>query len=63
VGFKFELGAIYQGKNLKFVSDNLDPDLVADANTAMGEDNILATAERVLQLWPVMSFTLSYRIK
>lgn len=63
VGFKFELGAIYQGKNLRLTSDNLDPNLVANANAAMDEDNIIATAEKYLQLWPVMSFTLSYRIK
>jgi hypothetical protein len=63
VGFKFELGAIYQGKNLRLTSDNLDQNIVANANDSMADENIIATAESLLQLWPVMSFTLSYRIK
>jgi hypothetical protein len=63
VGFKFELGAIYQGKNLSITSNNLDPGIVADANAAMDEEDIISTAESILQLWPVMSFTLSFRIK
>lgn len=60
VGFKFELGVIYQGKNLKFASPNLDDSIVTVVND---DDDILADAENLLQFWPVMSFTLSYRIK
>lgn len=63
VGFKFELGAIYQGKNLNLASKNLDPALVADANAAMDGEDIITTAETYLQLWPVMAFTLTFRIK
>ncbi|MDR3184223.1 MAG: hypothetical protein LBT49_02310 [Prevotellaceae bacterium] len=61
VGFKFELGVIYQGKNLKFESPNLDDKIVN--KTVSDNDDTLTNAENLLQFWPVMSFTLSYRIK
>ncbi|MDR1023741.1 MAG: hypothetical protein LBL94_10805 [Prevotellaceae bacterium] len=63
VGFKFELGAVYQGKNLSLTSKNLDHSLVASTNKEMNENDIISTAKTYLQLWPVMAFTLTFRIK
>ena len=62
VGFKFELGIVYQG-DFKLESDNA----VSNNNYSTNDffDNIgdIPISKEVLKLWPMMNFTLSYRIK
>ena len=58
IGFRFELGIVYQGE-MKFESDNV-------SNTAL---NLATNVEEIdisktlLKLWPMMNFSLTYRIK
>ena len=56
VGFKFDLGVVYQGK-LKIESDQ-------SHNISKLEDAVdLPVPESALRFWPMIGFSLSYRIK
>jgi hypothetical protein len=57
VGFKFELGLVYQG-GFKVESDYIDNSLTGRANEEV-ELELPSTAK----FWPIMQLTLSYRIK
>jgi hypothetical protein len=61
VGFKFELGVVYQGK-ISVDSDNVSDSGLAKVND-MASDFDLPVSKNVLKLWPMLNFTLSYRIK
>lgn len=58
IGFRFELGAIYQG-HYKIKSDYMADETVNKANSAI-EDEI---PKSLLDFWPVLNFNLSYRFK
>ena len=58
IGFRFELGAIYQG-HYKIKSDYMTSESVSEANNAI-EDEL---PKSVLDFWPVLNFNLSYRFK
>lgn len=58
IGFRFELGAIYQG-HYKIKSDYMTSESVSEANNAI-EDELPKSA---LDFWPVLNFSLSYRFK
>lgn len=59
VGFKFDLGLVYQGK-IVASSPNV---LSGDYNVNDGLKSLdLPVSERLLELWPVLNFSLSYRI-
>jgi len=55
VGFKFELGVVYQG-NLSIESAN------ADTSGMNSEISKLDIPTWLVKLWPMMTFSLSYRI-
>ena len=61
IGFKFELGVVYQG-DWKMESDN-----VANNNYSVNDFlNLMddfPISEKTLKLWPMLNFTLSYKIK
>ena len=61
VGFKFELGVVYQGA-FKLESKN---SVSGDYRAGDFLDDIddLPVSKEVLKLWPMLNFTLSYRIK
>ncbi|GHT39265.1 hypothetical protein FACS189437_02130 [Bacteroidia bacterium] len=61
VGFKFDLGLIYQGA-YKFKSDNIiagDNRLDDVVNNNLGDTDV---PTGLLKLWPVINFGISYRI-
>ncbi|MFV0467430.1 MAG: hypothetical protein ACK5MK_00720 [Dysgonomonas sp.] len=58
IGFRFELGVIYQG-HYKIESDYMADETVSKANNAI-EDEI---PKSLLDFWPVLNFNLSYRFK
>jgi hypothetical protein len=59
VGFKFDLGVVYQGE-IKVKSPNV---LSGDYNVNDGLKAFdLPVSDSVLELWPVLNFSLSYRI-
>ena len=61
VGFKFELGVVYQGK-ISVESDHVSDSDLAKVNDMTSEFD-LPVSKNVLKLWPMLNFTLSYRIK
>ena len=62
VGFKFELGVVYQGE-FKVESGNLSTTSSEVANNSLFDQfDDLPVSEDVFKLWPMMNFTLSYRI-
>jgi hypothetical protein len=60
LGFKFDLGVIYQG-DFEFKSDNVShgSNISSEANSFMDDANIPSFVQH---LWPVLNFSLSYRI-
>lgn len=60
VGFKFELGMVYQGK-YKIESPNI-VEGVSKLND-MAADLDLPVSKSLLNWWPMLNFALSYRIK
>ena len=59
IGFKFDLGVVYQGK-IKVKSPNALP---SDYNVNEGLKAFdFPVADSILELWPVLNFSLSYRI-
>ena len=63
VGFRFELGVVYQG-GFKVESNNV---VSADGLDRINEGlfdkfDDLPVSKEILKLWPMMNFTLSYRI-
>jgi hypothetical protein len=61
VGFKFDLGLIYQG-NYKFESDQLaiSQNLISNAGSSLADDTGIPAG--IFKLWPIINFSLSYRI-
>ena len=60
VGFKFELGMVYQG-NLKIESDNMD---VSELQSGLQSSFDQLDIPKVFtQFWPMLTFSLSYRIQ
>jgi len=58
IGFRFELGLVYQGK-MKLESDN-----ISDAGLNLVNDAAeLDVPKGLLEFWPMMNFSLTYRIK
>ena len=62
VGFKFELGVVYQGEP-QIKSDNSVSHNVYTAKSLFGDTEDFPVPEGLLKLWPMMNFTLSYKIK
>ena len=62
IGFKFELGVVYQGE-YRFESNNISGSFVEDANNQFTSNIDFPVSKDVLKLWPMLNFTLSYRIK
>jgi len=65
VGFKFEMGVIYQG-NLKLESNSTGNSAAVDrANDELnsGMNELPNTIQNLLKLWPMMQFQLTYKIK
>ena len=60
VGFKFELGMVYQG-NLKIESDNMD--VSGLQSELQSEVDKLPIPKALTQFWPMITFSLSYRIQ
>ncbi len=60
IGFKFELGAVYQGP-YKVESDNVVKGM--DAANDMAADFDLPVSKDLLNWWPMINFSLSYKIK
>jgi hypothetical protein len=60
VGFKFDLGLIYQG-DYKFESEQItsSQNLTSKASSFTDDNNIPSW---VMNLWPVINFSLSYRL-
>lgn len=56
VGFKFDLGVVYQGK-MKIESDQIQN------VKAIQKASDVAISENALSWWPMIGFSLSYRIK
>ena len=61
VGFKFELGVVYQGEFL-LESENSVSHNGYNTNDLLNDFD-LPVSKNILKLWPMMNFTLSYRIK
>jgi len=60
VGFKFELGVVYQG-DWTVESENISEGTYTTNDMAADFD--LPVSKDILKLWPMMNFTLSYRFK
>ena len=60
VGFKFELGVVYQG-NFKIESDNVDTSGLQSG--AQSEIDKLELPTILTQIWPMVTFSLTFRIK
>ncbi|MBK5195089.1 MAG: hypothetical protein JJE08_03525 [Proteiniphilum sp.] len=61
VGFRFELGMVYQGKYV-LESRNVNEE-GQEWIDRMAEEMELPFSQNILKLWPMMNFSLSYRIK
>jgi hypothetical protein len=61
VGFKFELGVVSQGK-FQLSSPNMN-DAGNDWLNGLIDEMELPVSEQVLKLWPMLNFSLTYRIK
>jgi hypothetical protein len=61
VGFKFELGMVYQGKYV-LSSPNLK-DGGKNFVSEMTDELDLPVSESILNWWPMMNFSLTYRIR
>lgn len=61
VGFKFELGLVYQGK-YSLTSPNID-NLDDDWLNRFSEDINLNISEEILNWWPMVNLSLTYRIR
>lgn len=61
VGFKFELGVVYQGK-YDLISPNLN-ETGDNWINAITEDLDLPVSESIFNWWPMMNFSLTYRIR
>src|SRR5690554_3049987 len=61
VGVRFELGAVYQGK-YKLDSDNLN-EAGRDWVNRMAEELDLPVSQETLNWWPMLNFSVSYRIR
>lgn len=63
VGFRFDLGAIYQGSP-EFRSPNIDGDFDISHIDTSGAESTLQTALMIslMKFWPQLSFSLTYRI-
>lgn len=61
VGFKFELGVVNQGK-FQLSSPNMN-DAGNDWLNGLIDEMELPVSEQVLKLWPMLNFSLTYRIK
>ena len=61
LGFKFELGIVYQG-DFKVESNYTSTKTVNDAASSLIDDVDLPVSRDVLKLWPMLNFTLTYRI-
>ena len=61
IGFKFEMGVVYQG-NYKLESDYIVNNNYA-AKDFLDHIDDLPVSESLLKLWPMLNFTLSYKIK
>jgi hypothetical protein len=60
VGFKFDLGVIYQG-NYKFESDQVvNASILSSKMSSLTDDTDIPAG--LLKIWPVINFSLSYRI-
>ena len=64
VGFKFEMGAIYQKARFKLISDGGTNEAVAKANDNMNSilDNVPKAVAKALDFWPMLSFQLTYKL-
>ncbi|GHT09783.1 hypothetical protein FACS189432_07160 [Bacteroidia bacterium] len=60
LGFKFDLGLIYQG-DYTFESDQLSSQKLTSKASSLMEDSDIPSS--VLNFWPVINFSLSYRFK
>ncbi len=60
VGFRFDLGVVYQGE-YKIESDNVIQGI--DTLNDKAADFDLPFSKDLLKLWPMINFSLSYRIK
>lgn len=63
IGFKFELGMVYQGKYV-FTSSNIsqkNKDIINDI--IKYEDVDLPFSKELLNWWPILNFSLTYRIR
>ncbi len=60
VSFRFDLGAVYQGE-YKVESDYTDNSI--NINDKASADFDLPFSKELLKLWPMFSFSISYRIK
>lgn len=64
VGFKFEMGAIYQKARFKLISDGGTNEAVAEANNNVNSilDNLPKGVNKLLNFWPMLSFQLTYKL-
>ena len=62
VGFKFELGVVYQGE-FHLESKNSVSHNGYSTSDLFNDLEDLPVSKEVLKLWPMMNFTLSYKIK
>ncbi len=60
VGFRFDLGVVYQGE---YTIESDYSSSVINGGHKLSEDLDLPVSEDVLNLWPMISFSVSYRIK
>lgn len=60
VGFRFDMGIVYQGK-YSIESENVSEGI--DRVNDLAADFDLPFSKKLLEWWPMMSFSLSYRIK
>ena len=64
VGFKFELGAVYQKAKFTLLSDGGTGEAVAEANDNMDSilDNLPKGVSKALNFWPMLSMQLTYKL-
>ena len=60
LGFKFELGVVYQG-DFEIESDYASPEAMTNTTNSFISD--LSVSKDLLKLWPMLNFSLTYRIR
>ncbi len=60
VGFRFDIGAVYQGN---YTIESPQSNGTADGASVLDAEFDLPFSTEILKLWPMMSLSISYRIK